>query len=90
MHLSMLAVAPECWGQGIGRALLRACVDRVTMLGYRAVALWTHESNERAHRLYARIGFKRGDRVKTDEDGQPIRLHVLSLESAAFGPSTSP
>ena len=64
----VLAVAPEARGQGIGEALVNACVQRARAVGAPAVALWSQPTMPAAHRLYERLGF---DRVpERDEDDQ--------------------
>jgi ribosomal protein S18 acetylase RimI-like enzyme len=81
MHVSMIAVDPEHWGNGIGKALTLYCVARATKLGYTSIQLWTHVSNERAQRLYASVGFREAGREQIDERGEPIRLYTLHLGS---------
>jgi len=80
MHLSMIAVHPEHWGKGIGKALTLYCIARARKLGYRSIQLWTHVSNERAQRLYASVGFREIGREKIDERGERIGLYRLELE----------
>jgi ribosomal protein S18 acetylase RimI-like enzyme len=79
MHMSMIAVDPAHWGKGIGKALTEYGVHRATKLGYKAIQLWTHLSNERAQRLYMGVGFREFGREKTDDRGERIRLYVLTL-----------
>ncbi len=55
----VLAVAPEARGQGIGEALVNACVQRARAAGATAVALWSQPTMPAAHRLYERLGFVR-------------------------------
>lgn len=56
----MLAVAREGRGQGIGEALVRACIDRARALeGVRRLVLSTSDDMPTAHRLYERLGFVR-------------------------------
>ncbi|MFC6287379.1 GNAT family N-acetyltransferase [Nocardioides sp. GCM10027113] len=55
----MLAVAPEARGRGVGEALARLCLDRFRSEGARAVVLSSLPEMEAAHRLYARLGFRR-------------------------------
>ncbi len=67
MHMSMIAVDPVHWGKGIGKSLTEYGVYRATKLGYKAIQLWTHLSNERAQRLYMSVGFREFGREKTDD-----------------------
>ncbi|HEU4542482.1 MAG TPA: GNAT family N-acetyltransferase [Jiangellaceae bacterium] len=55
----MLAVDPGVQGQGVGRALIEACLDRTRELGFSGLALSTPRGNGRAHRLYEQLGFRR-------------------------------
>ncbi|MFE5623734.1 GNAT family N-acetyltransferase [Streptomyces virginiae] len=65
----MLAVAHAARGQGVGEALVRACIDRARAVeGVTGVVLSTQRSMAGAHRIYARLGF-----VRTPErDWAPI------------------
>jgi ribosomal protein S18 acetylase RimI-like enzyme len=55
----MLAVAPAAQGEGVGQALLNAVIERARVEGYAAVVLSSASWMTRAHRLYARFGFRR-------------------------------
>lgn len=57
--IRMLAVDPAAWGQGAGRALTVACIDRARVEGQEAVFLHSTEWMTTAHRLYASLGFER-------------------------------
>ncbi|MDH6548821.1 ribosomal protein S18 acetylase RimI-like enzyme [Streptomyces sp. SAI-117] len=57
-EIRMLAVAHEARGQGVGQALVRACVDRAAASGADLV-LCTQPTMHTAHRLYERLGFTR-------------------------------
>jgi GNAT superfamily N-acetyltransferase len=65
--LSYLFVAPERWGEGIGGGILDAVLAEAKRRHYARVHLWTHEDNERSHRLYRSRGFSPTGR--TVEDG---------------------
>ena len=78
-HLGMVFVEPRRWGEGIGHALVAAAVDQAAALGYRRVQLWTHESNERAQRLYRSHGFAPSGRTKTDDRGELIGHWIRDL-----------
>lgn len=66
----VLAVAPEARGQGIGEALVMACVQRARAAGAPAVVLWSQPTMPAAHRLYERLGFARvPDRDEDDPRG---------------------
>jgi GNAT superfamily N-acetyltransferase len=55
--VSYLFVDPERWGQGIGGALLDAALAEAKRRHSSRIHLWTHEDNERSHRLYRSRGF---------------------------------
>jgi GNAT superfamily N-acetyltransferase len=55
--LSLLYVLPERWGEGIGGAILDAVLTEARQRRYSRIRLWTHENNERSHRLYRSGGF---------------------------------
>lgn len=53
-----MAVAPDRWGQGIGRALLTALLEEARRRGVSAVFLEVRSDNPRAQELYRRFGFE--------------------------------
>jgi GNAT superfamily N-acetyltransferase len=55
--LNFLFVVPERWGEGIGGVLLDAVLAKAKRRNYSRIHLWTHEGNERSHRLYLSHGF---------------------------------
>lgn len=55
----MLAVVPEARGRGVGEALAAACIERARSDGRAAVVIHSSPWMEAAHRLYARLGFRR-------------------------------
>ncbi len=55
----MLAVAPGARRRGVAEAMVRMCVERSEELGYDAVVLSSMRSQEAAHRVYERVGFRR-------------------------------
>jgi ribosomal protein S18 acetylase RimI-like enzyme len=56
----MLAVDPAGGqGRGMGRALVRACIDRARAEGRSRIVLLTRPRMVAAHRLYEAMGFRR-------------------------------
>ena len=55
--LGYLFVLPERWGEGIGGAILDAVLAEAKRREYSWIHLWTHEDNERSHRLYRSRSF---------------------------------
>ena len=79
-HLSLVFVAPDRWGHGIGGRLVDAALDKARSLLYECIQLWTHEDNHRSQALYTGRGFRRQGRTKDDDDrGEPIGLWVRDL-----------
>lgn len=57
LNIHDLAVLPDHQGQGIGQALLAAVEDRARRLGCCKLTLEVRSDNDRAQRLYERVGF---------------------------------
>lgn len=53
-----IAVAPDRWGQGVGRALLTALLDEARHRGISAMFLEVRSDNPRARDLYQKFGFE--------------------------------
>jgi GNAT superfamily N-acetyltransferase len=70
--LSYLFVVPERWGQGIGGIILDAVLAEAKRRHYSRIHLWTHEDNERSHRLYRSRGFSPTGRT-ADGEGEWAR-----------------
>jgi ribosomal protein S18 acetylase RimI-like enzyme len=76
----MLVVDPAARGQGVGEALVLACVERARRDGARAVRLSTQPQMTTAHRLYERLGFTRTpDHDWSPEPGVDLLTYVLEL-----------
>jgi ribosomal protein S18 acetylase RimI-like enzyme len=79
-EIRALAVAPGTQGQGIGRALLGAVLQRATRQGARALVLSTQPEMRAAHRLYEKAGFTRlPDRDWSPESGIELLVYGLAL-----------
>lgn len=55
--LDGLYVLPEWWGRGVGRALHDDVMARLRAAGCERCHLWVLEHNDRARRLYERLGW---------------------------------
>jgi len=73
-EIANLAVAPEGWGRGIGRALLDAALAEATQRGIESVYLEVRDSNARARHLYQSRGF--------EEVGRRSKYYRRPLEDA--------
>jgi GNAT superfamily N-acetyltransferase len=70
--LSYLFVVPERWGEGIGGAILDAVLAEAKRRACSRIHLWTHDDNERSHRLYRSRGFSPTGRTAGGE-GEWVR-----------------
>ena len=57
--IRMLAVAPARRGEGIGRKLTEACIERARLDGAEAIGLTTADMMKVAEPMYERMGFKK-------------------------------
>lgn len=76
-HVSAVSVRPDRWGRGVGTRLVRHLMGEARARGYSAFQLWTHADNERAQRLYERLGFVRSGREKVDDFEERIVHYTL-------------
>jgi ribosomal protein S18 acetylase RimI-like enzyme len=90
----MLAVDPAAQGRGAGEALVRACVDRAVGLGCRALVICARTFSAPAHRLYARLGFRRAPELDWSPvagvDLVGLRLDLASGADRGSGPVVRP
>jgi ribosomal protein S18 acetylase RimI-like enzyme len=77
-HISMVFVAPDYWGRGIGGRLVDALLPEARSRGYDRAQLWTQSDNARARRLYEGRGFVLSGREK-DEFGERIVHYQRAL-----------
>jgi GNAT superfamily N-acetyltransferase len=74
--IRMLGVDATTRGQGIGRLLVEACVERARDRGCGAVVLHSTSYMHGAHRIYGRVGFQR----VPEHDWRPFPgLHLLAF-----------
>jgi predicted N-acetyltransferase YhbS len=58
-EVRLLAVAPEARGQGVGTALMQACIRRARESGATALTLHTSDMMQVAMHMYEHMGFER-------------------------------
>jgi ribosomal protein S18 acetylase RimI-like enzyme len=58
-ELHLLAVDPKARGNGVAAALVTACEQQASSLGYARIVLSTQPTMRAAHRLYEKLGFQR-------------------------------
>ena len=57
IYLDDLSVTEECRGRGVGTRLIRLAEEYARKIGIPAIVFHVERSNERAHRLYRRLGY---------------------------------
>jgi ribosomal protein S18 acetylase RimI-like enzyme len=77
-HVSMVFVAPDHWGMGLGGGLVDALLAEAWSRGYGRAQLWTQADNARARRLYEGRGFRLSGRRK-EEYGELIVYYQRTL-----------
>jgi ribosomal protein S18 acetylase RimI-like enzyme len=86
-EMQLLAVAPECQGRGIGRALVRATIATAKRLGYPAMVLWTQPTMLAAQHLYVAEGFVRApERDFRRADGRSFLVFARQTGSMTRAP----
>ncbi len=75
MHL--LGVRPEYRGQGLGRMLVEAAIDRAKQNGYSKIILWTQLSMRSAQKLYEATGFIYIDEMQ--RNSRSFKVYELAL-----------
>lgn len=86
LHIALVVVDPDRWGEGVGRLLVREVLDRAPALGHRRAQLWAHADNARTHRLCRAAGFRRTGRARIDAWGELVVQYGLSLPARPAGP----
>ncbi|MFA4647725.1 ribosomal protein S18-alanine N-acetyltransferase [Pyrococcus kukulkanii] len=80
-HIMSIAVHPDYRGNGIGKALMVAVIDRLFKRGARWIGLEVRVSNERAINLYRKLGFKIVKRIISYySDGEDAYYMILRPE----------
>lgn len=73
-EITSFYVAPDAWGQGIGRSLMAASVRTMSDAGFSAATLWVLDTNVRAIAFYEAAGWLCDGATRDDVvGGAPIR-----------------
>lgn len=56
-EIANVAIHPDFWRQGIGRALVQTALEKAAELGFERIMLEARESNTAAQSLYRALGF---------------------------------
>lgn len=83
--IRMLVTSPATRGQGVGNALVLACLDAAREAGCTVVRLSTQATMTAAHRVYERLGFTRTPADDwSPEPGVDLLTYALPLSFCGF------
>ena len=78
-RLRLLLLEPSARGSGLGRRLVRACIDFAREAGYRKMILWTHTVLTAARSIYKSEGFIMTATETNARWGTPITSETWEL-----------
>lgn len=78
-ELHLLCVGPASRGRGIGRDLVRACIELGRERGAQRMLLWTQREMLAAQHLYEEAGFRRLPALDFTRDGRSYFVYELGL-----------
>ena len=78
VELVSMWVRPEARGAGVGAGLIEAVLGWAREAGFGEVRLWVVDGNERAERVYSRLGFERTGTVAPVREGEPLMEFEMS------------
>lgn len=73
-------VLPEYWGSGVGKELILWGLSELKTKGYKKVALWVVDENERARTFYEKVGFSHDGEIRVINPGKEINELRYSME----------
>lgn len=71
-RLRLFLLTPEARGKGLGKKLLRDCMQFARHAGYRDMVLKTHEKREKSGSLYAAFGFRQTAEIPVSAYGADL------------------
>ena len=80
-EVSLVAVAPERWGAGLGRAVLRRLEEQLVRAGFAAGELQVLSANAGAVRLYQAAGWRLLGELAPHRDGPQVAYRKDRLAS---------
>jgi ribosomal-protein-alanine N-acetyltransferase len=86
-HLTSIAVSKSCQHQGIGELLLIAVIKQSLQMRAQVVTLEVRASNQSAHALYAKYGFKKVGirrRYYTDNSEDAVIMTTDNIASPSY------
>jgi DNA-binding MarR family transcriptional regulator/GNAT superfamily N-acetyltransferase len=78
--LRLLLIEPGVRGEGLGKRLVRQCIDFARRKGYRKLVLWTHDNLTAARAIYTKLGFRLVKSEAHRQFGVPVVGEFWELE----------